>query len=487
MSTEDDLIDVSIAQDGGVKKRILQAAPEDARGPPPIGFEVTAHYTGTLASDGSKFDSSVDRGKPFVFTIGQGQVIKGWDEGFASMKVGEKALLVIAPEYGYGEMGTPPKIPPKSTLHFEVELLDFQEKMKPKNAMSQAERAEVANKLKSEGTDFFKAQKFQDAASKYELAAGYAIEDGMEGDDIPDEERPLYVSCCSNAAMCYIKLKAWTDAVKACNKVMAIESESTSNIKCLYRRGFARMNMGFLKEAKTDLMAAYKLDNANKDVRKALATLKKEMQKAKDKEKATFGGLFSKPGGLYEDKKGVAQPSEDNPHVFFDIKQGDKEMGRIVMRLYADIVPKTAENFRALCTGEKGDGVAGKPLHYKGSTFHRIIKDFMIQGGDFTNGDGTGGESIYGEKFADENFALKHTHEGQLSMANAGPGTNGSQFFITSKDTPHLDGKHVVFGHVVDGMDIVRELENVEKGASDKPDVDVVVADCGEMPKDYKP
>ena len=123
------------------------------------------------------------------------------------------------------------------------------------------------------------------------------------------------------------------------------------------------------------------------------------MQKAKEKEKAAFGGLFSKPGGLHEDKKGVAQPSDDSPHVFFDVKHGDKEVGPVVMRLYADIVPKTAENFRALCTGEKGDGTLGKPLHYKGSTFHRVIKDLMIQGGDFTNGDGTGGDHLRRRNF----------------------------------------------------------------------------------------
>merc|ERR1719498_800628 len=134
-----------------------------------------------------------------------------------------------------------------------------------------------------------------------------------------------------------------------------------------------------------------------------------------------------------------------NPKVFFDMTVGGQSAGRIVMELYADTVPKTSENFRALCTGEKGTGASGKPLHFKGCGFHRIIPGFMAQGGDFTRGNGTGGESIYGEKFADENFIHKHTGKGILSMANAGPGTNGSQFFLCFEAFPHLDGKHVVF------------------------------------------
>eukprot|EP00591_Stephanopyxis_turris_P011980 CAMPEP_0195516902 /NCGR_PEP_ID=MMETSP0794_2-20130614/9033_1 /TAXON_ID=515487 /ORGANISM="Stephanopyxis turris, Strain CCMP 815" /LENGTH=486 /DNA_ID=CAMNT_0040645613 /DNA_START=32 /DNA_END=1492 /DNA_ORIENTATION=- len=478
---DSEAIDVTIAQDGGIMKKITRAAPEGAAGPPPSGTVVTAHYTGTLESDGSKFDSSVDRGKPFEFTIGQGQVIKGWDEGFASMKVGEKATLTIKSEYGYGKSGSPPKIPQDATLIFDVELISFKEKEKEKWELSHEEKIEKAEKLKAEGTGLFKEKRFDEAAQLYEDAASYVADEEDVEDELPDDDRPLYVSCWSNAAMCYTKTEDWSDVISACNKALLADSK---NLKVLYRRGNARLHCGLLKEAKQDLMTAYKIDPNNKDVRRAIAKVKDEQIKAKKKEKAAFGGMFGKVS-MYDDKDGIIAPSKDNPHVFFNIKHGEEEMGRIVMRLYMDITPKTAENFRALCTGEKGVGKMGKPLHFKGSTFHRVIKDFMIQGGDFTAGNGTGGESIYGEKFADENFKLKHTEGGLLSMANAGPGTNGSQFFITSKDTPHLDDKHVVFGKVVEGMDTVRKIEDVDKGAQDKPTVDVIIDDCGELP-DYK-
>ncbi|XP_049848912.1 peptidyl-prolyl cis-trans isomerase H-like [Schistocerca gregaria] len=182
------------------------------------------------------------------------------------------------------------------------------------------------------------------------------------------------------------------------------------------------------------------------------------------------------------DKKTGIPPSASsrkNPIMFFDIAIGGQDVGRIKMELFANLVPKTAENFRQLCTGEFL--VDGKPVGYKDCYFHRVVKDFMIQGGDFVNGDGTGNMSIYGEKFDDENFQLNHNCSGLLSMANSGENTNGCQFFITCAQCDWLDGKNVVFGHVVEGMKVVRAIENIPVTAGNKPKVPIQITMCGQF------
>ena len=200
------------------------------------------------------------------------------------------------------------------------------------------------------------------------------------------------------------------------------------------------------------------------------AWLRKHAGKTLEAEEGQEGGATD---GAKEQVGEPAAKRKANPRVYLNIRIGSEAIGKVVIELFSDVVPRTAENFRCLCTGEKGFG-------YKGSPFHRIIPQFMCQGGDFTKQNGTGGKSIYGVKFDDENFQLKHTGPGMLSMANSGPNTNGSQFFICTAKTEWLDGKHVIFGHVVEGLDVVRKMEKVgtQSGKTSRP---VAIVDCGEV------
>mmetsp|Transcript_2324 Transcript_2324/g.3296 ORF Transcript_2324/g.3296 Transcript_2324/m.3296 type:complete len:415 (+) Transcript_2324:277-1521(+) len=410
------------------------------------------------------------------------------------MKIGEKSILKCRADYAYGDNPSPGgKIKPGDNLLFECELLDFGPKKKEKWEMTSKEKIEEAKKLKEQGTEKFKNKEFSKAAELYEEASTYvekfsgdAASDSSAEDEIEsendktinhDEAVNILLSCHLNAAQAHLSSKQWVNAISSANKALSIEE---NNIKALFRRGSARRHSGLFDEAKRDILEILKIDETNIAAKKELFLIKEAVKAAKKKEKATFGGLFGKVS-MYDDKEGLIVPTGSCPKVFFDIKIGDENAGKIIMELWSHTTPKTAENFRALCTGEKGKASTGQPLHYKGCTFHRVIKNFMIQGGDFTLGNGMGGESIYGEKFADENFKMKHTEPYLLSMANAGPGTNGSQFFITLKDTPHLDGKHVVFGKVLEGIEIIRKIENLPTDSSDKPNEQVIIADCGEM------
>eukprot|EP00744_Colponema_vietnamica_P010353 GILI01014639.1.p1 GENE.GILI01014639.1~~GILI01014639.1.p1 ORF type:complete len:482 (+),score=182.79 GILI01014639.1:106-1551(+) len=473
-------VEIDVSGDGGILKTIITEGSGDAT--PQPGDEVVVHYVGTLATTGEEFDSSRKRNDPFKFRIGQGQVIKGWDLGVATMKKGERARLACTAPYAYGESGFPPSIPANATLNFDVELFSFGPKKKEAWEMAPLEKMEAAGKSKDSGNDAFKKGDMAAAVREYSEGLEYLNEIGEDFEEVKPAAETLKVTLLLNQAMCLIKQEKFGEAIDKCSKALAIEP---SNMKALYRRGLARSSYGLLEEAKSDLLEAARLEPSNRDVRGELEKVKKRMEEAKKKEKAAFGGLFGK-ASIYSEKPSVkVHKGGPNPRVFFDLKFGDRPVQRVVFELFANVVPKTAENFRALCTGELGVGKSGLPLHYKGNKFHRVIKGFMMQGGDFTRGDGTGGESIYGEKFEDENFDMKHEQPGLLSMANAGPGTNGSQFFITFKETPWLDNRHVVFGKVVEGLDFILQIESdVITGAQDKPapESEVEIVECGELP-----
>ncbi|CBZ53099.1 Peptidylprolyl isomerase D (Cyclophilin D),related [Neospora caninum Liverpool] len=459
--------------DKGVFKKILK----EGDGPTPQpGEEVVVHYTGTLL-DGTKFDSSRDRDSPFKFIIGEGQVISGWDLGVMKMKRGERAMLTIQPGYGYGASGSPPVIPPNAVLKFDVELLDSHPKPKDKWEMNVGEKLEGANAEKERGNEAFKKGNYAEAAAAYREGLDYFSYVENWSDEEREQQKRLELPLRLNLATCCNRLGEYSEAIEQTTKALEIDPESS---KGRFRRGVARMAVGLLDEARHDFVQAAKLDPKNVEIRRELEKCKKKIEEVRAKEKSAFGNIFKKVD-LYTEKQGIRNVAKC-PKVYMDIKVGDKEPKRVVFALYNDTVPKTAENFRALCTGEKGEGTKGKPLCFKNSLFHRIIPGFMMQGGDFTNGDGTGGESIYGPQFNDEKFVDQHTGRGQLSMANCGPNTNSSQFFITFGPAPHLDGKHVVFGEVVEGQDVLDEVENVETDKSnDRPTQDVQIVDCGEV------
>ena len=335
------------------------------------------------------------------------------------------------------------------------------------------ERREMAKEAKEAGKQFFLSKDLKKAEKQYKNAIEF-----VDWDKGEPESQILVRDCWNNLTLLCMRQKQWIEGVTNANQALAIEE---NNVKALQRRAKCYRQMSEFDLAEADLTKLQKILPDDKEVNKEIKLVAQARKKKLKKEKNMYKKMFNEIEFYKSEDLGLDDPS--NPKVYFKIKIGqESEEHEMQFTLYKKVVPKTVENFLCLCTGEKGNVDTPKgsiPLSFKNSSFHRLIKGFMIQGGDFTNGNGTGGVSIYGEKFADENFKVKHTKRGQLSMANAGPNTNGSQFFITFTATNHLNDKHVVFGSITKGMEVLDMLEEMETAAQDKPVKDIKIVDCG--------
>jgi cyclophilin family peptidyl-prolyl cis-trans isomerase len=491
---------IDIKGDGGIMKRVLRAGSGIA-GRPPADALCKVHYTGWLM-DGTRFDSSRDRiGHPFV-KLGSGTELSWLAAAVATMNRGELAEYVCRAEYAYGAkgwkgVGNKWLVPPCSTVRWEVELYSWKGFTGNFSTMSDAEMMDQAYALKSQGTEYVRNCMYSEARERYHEACEliespkFNVAEQLLSGRVAEAEI-LLLSCQLNEAFCELKREEYVAALRLCDKVLAKPSRLTDEqkVKALYRSYQAYFGRQEYEQAMASLQLALEIDPNDKDVLDAVLSTKFTMRVAKLAQTAQFGGKFfseespDRSAALYKEATGIpSRPSARHgalPTAWLDLSVDAKVIGRVTIELFARQAPKTCENFRALCTGERGNGrLSMKPLHLQGTRFHRVIRNFLIQGGDIVHGDGKGGESIFGGQFDDEDLTGKFDAPGMVAMANGGRNMNGSQFFITTCEAPHLEGTHVVFGRVISGLEVVRQVERVRVSKNDAPLQPVLIDDCG--------
>mmetsp|Transcript_75815 Transcript_75815/g.214355 ORF Transcript_75815/g.214355 Transcript_75815/m.214355 type:complete len:474 (+) Transcript_75815:122-1543(+) len=460
--------------------RLLKHVVVQGDGPCPTnGKRVEVHYESFVASSGAKIDSSRDRAEPFDFVLGGGDVLEAWDLGVATMRPGEASEFTVDASLAYGEDGAGDDIPPGAVLKFTIELLTGKKPAAPepkdegKAPAGEEQRIERATEAKERGNALTKESEFERARDAYQEALNLLRACKATELELLRSKNKLRLACLLNLAQCSIKLEDFAAAVRHATEALAIEPRSC---KALYRRGVARMSSGDLPESHADLLEASRLDPRSAEVRGSLQECKDRIAQCHEWDKTAFGGMFGKtpvPQIIARDRAKLTK-------AWLTFQIGDASPQRMRLLLYSDTVPRTAENFRALCTGERGLGKCKQPLHYKRTLLHKVVPRSILEAGDIENYDGTGGESIYGPTFEDEGFGDIHHRRGLLSMSNRGPDTNNSKFFITLRSLPQFDGKHVVFGEVAQGMDIVEAIEKIETTFPDKPVTQVAIIDSGE-------
>ena len=461
-----------ISGSGGVLKKIgFEGVTSGGEGKPEKGFTVEIKYV-MRTEEGNVVDVSCNDvwdNKEYKFVIGMREVIEGMDIAVMSMKRREKSRFFIRSDFAFGSEGCPPKILQNvSWLIIDIELMAFRRPYRDKLFLRNNEVMPYVLKRKEQGNAFYRTKEYWKAVHEYKnsLKAIEFVDDPMY--KIP--LRDVAVSLLSNLSAAHLALANWKRVIKYCSQVLELEPQ---NEKALFRRSQAlREYPDRLEEARKDLAQAIRIAPNNKNIREAYAKVIEEVKKKRKEDREAYGGIFQKDNQIYLEKK---------PRVFFEISHGKALLGRIEMDLFNQRVPKTAENFRRLCVGDKKTG-----LSYKGTVFHRVIEDYIIQGGDVTLSNGKGGRSVYGATFEDESLEGKCDKRGLLCMANSGPNTNQSQFFILLAPCPELEGKYVVFGKVVAGFGVLKKMESVEcNEATDAPVVPLKVFKCGQVkPKD---
>ncbi len=475
----------NVTEDGGIQKKILKKG----KGEPPSNGKMVFIFYKSKYKD--KIFAQTKENTVFSFTIGENKVIKGWEIALKSMQIGERAEFIMTSDYTYGDKQFNDSIPAKSTLTYEIELVGVSnnDSGNELDKMTYDEKLQWGQLLKKEGVEKFKSNDIIGAKECFIKALSFLKTMDPEKEE-EKEGVDLYLTTLSNICNCFNKEKEYNSVIYFSSMGLNIKLLP----KLLYFRAIAYAYTEEFESANNDLDNLSKVlltekgegtvtAEEQKNIEQTLNYIKDIINERKkiyiEKNKNYSRAIFRQY--LYNDKPLVnntlippLEPNPDNPFVFFEIKIGEKSVGKIIFELYKNVVPMTAENFRFLCVNDK------EGMTFKGTYLNKMIKNFVIGGGELENNKEKE-KCIYGEYFDDENYIYCHCRRGLLTMDNEGKNKNNSKFLITLKYIPWFDGKHVVFGQIIKGMEIIKDIEEIETDNEDKPMIKIIIEDCGEI------